>query len=367
MWPLDPATLLFRWERGLPHGKRPLVVVYWDSSPLSAGLSIRTRPDQIWRTAGMRYDRATTIVTFSDPIEAQVHRESAGAPISLRVLRSMMDIAGWHVLLVNDCLPVILALRKGSHSPQLQADAESVSLGALEAGAKLSFLHVPGTEMIAAGTDGASRDGAKQVIGPSCTAIGRDKIRDFLHQHGWEATIDLFAADCNKFVARYASWTDEPNSEGIDAFSLASWNQSVCVCGQEHRDTVFIFPPKGLEKAVFRRARSDGVKAIFLVPTAVTAGYWKGLRARSTARLELTSPRLELHNPQGTMGNHTVFLVDFGDTDSRLAPCCGQAACHRGRRQRLSQVELEERSRTKAELARLDEGAQLGPQGSASP
>ncbi len=53
MWPLDPATLLFRWERGLPHSKRPLlvVVVYWDSSPLSAGLSIRTRPDQIWRTA----------------------------------------------------------------------------------------------------------------------------------------------------------------------------------------------------------------------------------------------------------------------------------------------------------------------------
>ena len=88
MWPLDPATLLFRWKRGLPHGKRPLVVVYWDSSPLSAGLSIRTRPDQIWRTAGMRYDRATTIVTFSDPIEAQVHRESAGAPISLRVLKT---------------------------------------------------------------------------------------------------------------------------------------------------------------------------------------------------------------------------------------------------------------------------------------
>ncbi len=109
---------------------------------------------------------------------------------------------------------------------------------------------------------------------------------------------------------------------------------------------MFIFPPKGLEKAVFRRARSDGVRAIFVVPTAVTAGYLKGLRARSTARLELTSPRLEFHNPQSTMGNHTVFLVDFGDTDSRLAQCCGQVACHRGRRQRLSQVELEERSRT---------------------
>jgi hypothetical protein len=171
--------------------------------------------------------------------------------------------------------------------------------------------------------------------------VSRDRIRGFLHQHGWEATIGLFATDCNKFVARYATWTDEPNSKGVYAFSLASWNQSICTCCQEHRETAFIFPPKGLEEAVFRRARSDGIRAIFVVPTAAAAGYWKGLRARSTARLELTSPRLEFHNPQGTMGNHTVFLVDFGDTDSRLAPCCEQAACHRGRRQRLSLVELE--------------------------
>ncbi len=124
-----------------------------------------------------------------------------------------------------DCLPVILALRKGSHSPQLQPDAEAVNLGALEPGAKLSFLHVPGTETIAARTDGASRDVAKRVVGPSCTMVGRDRIRGFLHQHSWEATIDLFAADCNKFVARYASWTDDPSSEAVDAFSLASWNQ----------------------------------------------------------------------------------------------------------------------------------------------
>ncbi len=129
---------------------------------------------------------------------------------------------------------------------------------------------------------------------------------------------------------------------------------------------MYLFPPKGLEKAVFQRARSDGVRAIFIVPTAVTAGYWKGLRARSTALLELTSGRAEFDNPQGIMGNHTVFLVDFGETDSRLASCCGQAGCHHGRRQRLSQVELEERSRTKAELARLDGEAQPCSQGSAS-
>ncbi len=113
-----------------------------------------------------------------------MHRESAGGPIAFRILSSLMDLRGWHVLFVNDCLPVILAMRKGSQSKQPQSDSESVAVGILEAGAKTSFLHVPGTEMIAAGTDGASRDGAKRVIGPACTQEGRKKIRAFLRHHG---------------------------------------------------------------------------------------------------------------------------------------------------------------------------------------
>ncbi len=180
-----------------------------------------------------------------------------------------MDLRGWHVLFVNDCLPVILAKCKGSQSKQLQADSESVVVGLLEAEAKASYLPVPGgTEMVAAGTDGASRDGAKRVIGPACTQERRQKICDFLRKHGWKVTIDLFAADCSKFTDRYASWTDEPNSEAVDAFGLASWDKSVCKCGLEHRETSFIFPPKGLERAVFKRARSDGAQAVFVVPTS---------------------------------------------------------------------------------------------------
>ena len=354
MWPLDAATVLFRWEQGLALPGGPLVVVYWDASPLSVGISVRTKPDEIWKTCGMRYERASTIVTFDSPLEAQVHRESAGAPMALAFLRSQMDLRGWHVLFVNDCLPVVIALRKGSHSARLQADAEAVTLGLLEAGAKGTFLHIPGTEMVAAGVDGASRDGAKSVIGPSCTPLGKAKILAFLELHGWTATIDLFAADCNKFTERYASWTDEPNSEAVDAFGMASWDQSRCPCGQTHRETPFIFPPKRLEKAVYKRARSDGVRAIFVVPTAYTAAYWKGLRARAVAQLELTSPASEFSNPQGTMGNHTVFLVDFGGADSPPAATCGQDHLRRGRVQRLSAVELEERSRTRAARARFD-------------
>ncbi len=94
MWPLDPATILFRWENGQSLPRGPLVVVYWEASPLSVGLSTRTQPDQIWRTEGMHYEQATSIVTFSDPVEAQVHRESAGAPISFRILSSLMSLLG---------------------------------------------------------------------------------------------------------------------------------------------------------------------------------------------------------------------------------------------------------------------------------
>ena len=97
-----------------------------------------------------------------------------------------------------------------------------------------------------------------------------------------------------------------------------------------------------------------GVRAIFVVPTAHTAAYWKGLRARSEAQLEMTSPRSEFHNPQGTMGNHTVFLVDFGAADSPSPATCGQDRLRRGRRHRLGAVELEERSRTRAERAKFD-------------
>ncbi len=89
-------------------------------------------------------------------------------------------------------------------------------------------------------------------------------------------------------------------------------SEPVELCGQTHSEIPFMFPPKKLNKVVFERARSDGVRAIFVVPTAYTAVYWNGLRAMASAQLELTSPNTESLNPQGTMGNRTVFLVDFG-------------------------------------------------------
>ena len=365
MWPLDPRTILYKWSRGLETPGGPLLVVYWDSSPFAVGISIRRSPDKIWKTGGMAFPGATSIATFSDPLEHQVHRESAGGPLAMRLLRSMVDVRGHRVLFVNDCLPVVLAMRKGSRSPNLQSDAESMALAALEAGCKALYLHVPGAEMIAEGVDGASRDGAKRIIGPACSERGRAKIRSLLAQHGWNITIDLFAAACNRITDRYASWTDEPDSEAVDAFTLPSWDQSQCVCGCVHRETAFIFPPRGLEKAAVRRAKSDGVRAAFLVPTAYKSGYWAALRGRAVARMQLDEPATDFHHSQFPLGNHTLFLVDFGGSDS-VSPPCGQERRLRGRRCRLAPVEQEERAWTRAELLRLEEARALVPDGAAT-
>ncbi len=58
--------------------------------------------------------------------------------------------------------------------------------------------------MVELGTDGASREGAQKVLGPHSTVVGRKKILAFLELHGWKATIDLFAADSNKFTEHYS-------------------------------------------------------------------------------------------------------------------------------------------------------------------
>ena len=79
-----------------------------------------------WGLEGMKFEGVSTIVTFEETPDTQAHREAAGAPMAMRLLRRIFDMRGRSVLLGNDCLPVIYALEKGSNSPQLQAAAEAV-------------------------------------------------------------------------------------------------------------------------------------------------------------------------------------------------------------------------------------------------
>jgi hypothetical protein len=61
MWPLNPRTILFNWKQGIDMPGAPLLVMFWVSfAEGAAGNSIRERPDEVWQTAGMRYDGATS-------------------------------------------------------------------------------------------------------------------------------------------------------------------------------------------------------------------------------------------------------------------------------------------------------------------
>ena len=339
MWPLAPATLYHRWLQGTtPPGTR-VIVATWDASVKGVAICIALEPGSTFRLEGMRFQGVSTIITFEDTPEAQVHREAAGAPMVMRLLKRVVDVRDATIILRNDCEPVVLALRKGSPSPQLQEAAETVCSEALDGGCRVLTLHVPGVQLIAEGIDGGSREGAERLLGPRCSAATRTTLAAFLSGHGWELTLDLFASTSNAMTPRFVSWTDEPDSEAVDAFNLRSWAQTRCGCGEYHRETLFIFPPRGLERLAVHRARSDSVRACFMVPTNHRAAYWKLLRTVSTARLAFNDPKRDFELALAPLAAHTAFLVDFGEADVSR-PGCGQERSRRGRLPRWEPSEL---------------------------
>ena len=82
-----------------------------------------------------------------------------------------------------------------------------------------------------------------------------------------------------------------------------------------HRETLFIFPPRGLERSVVQRAKSGSVRACFMVPTNHRAACWKLLRTVSIARLAFNGPKHDFEPALAPLAAQTAFLVDFGETD----------------------------------------------------
>ena len=74
----------------------------------------------------------------------------------------------------------------------------------------------------------------------------------------------------------------------MDAFALRSWDNSSCPgCKRWHRECGFYYVLNGSADTVVRRARSDGARGLFLVPTNFKAGYFIALRAVAIAVLEI--------------------------------------------------------------------------------
>ena len=96
----------------------------------------------------------------------------------MRLFRSLLDIIGHGILFVDDCLPVVLAMQKGSQSlrVKLQADSGHMATAGLESGATLVYLDIPETRMIEDVVSGASRDQAYRE--PSCPPRTRATVNN---------------------------------------------------------------------------------------------------------------------------------------------------------------------------------------------
>ena len=177
--------------------------------------------------------------------------------------------------------------------------------------------------------------------GPACGPVLLDIVKGFAAEQGWHLTIDFFASACNHVTERYMSWTADPTCVLVDAFTARSWNVSLRPwCQRSHRETGFFFAPYGLEDKVVRRARSDGVQAIFLVPVNRRAPFFQALQQHAAASLEVAADRDGIfRNTQGRhMAKHMLFAADLGGSD-RVTPWCVQGLGRRAPGRILRPVE----------------------------
>lgn len=118
--------------------------------------------------------------------EQQPSREASAGALALGGFAQAVDVRGRTCVLRNDAAAAIAAaiasFRKGStQSPQMQRCALEVDRAAAGADVDLMLLHVPGLNLVAEGSDGASRAGAD--FGP---ATGRQKSpEDFSRSRGF--------------------------------------------------------------------------------------------------------------------------------------------------------------------------------------
>ena len=131
----------------------------------------------------------------------------------------------------------------------------------------------------------------------------------------------------------------------MDAFALRSWDNSSCPgCKRWHRECGLYQVPDGLADTVVRRARSDGARGLFPVPTDFKAGYFIALRSEAIAVLELVTNQSLYSFTSKPVGRMTLFAADFCDKEADcLVPACAHAFEPRiGRRPSRGESEADE-------------------------
>lgn len=239
-------------------------VAYVDASVHGYGIAWQACPDD------------TPVIIASpphpaDPWDEQAHSEASAYKRAVIFITSL----GLHgrVIIVSDCLPVTVAMTKGSPSDVLQATTEEVVQIALEADLLFEPLWVPGKELVDMGVDGLSRDAILDMHNMSLSPRFFQLARDLAHQHFQDFfTIDFFASTASAVCPRYWSQFPDPDAEGTDALSAPSWCGSACECGLAHLDiachvTKMLCPTRDLtSNGPYLPSRTDLPRMLSLTP-----------------------------------------------------------------------------------------------------
>ena len=89
MWPMEQATVYFRWARGLAHPYGDLIVVTYDASEKGIAAVIIMEPERFcaWKECTLK--GCLQLSLFESTPEAQVHQEAVGAPMVIRLLQRL--------------------------------------------------------------------------------------------------------------------------------------------------------------------------------------------------------------------------------------------------------------------------------------
>ena len=240
LWPLVASTLhaaFMAGETGLAH----IVVVTWDASLHGWGMVLRW-----WANR----DGKTIVGTLPDSpdMQHQIRREAQAGVFALEAASAELDLTEAVVIMRNDALGALSALRKGSFSSTfLQQCAMSSCRLERRVGCETLHLHAPGRTLIAESVDDLSRATAEEIAGPVSSTFLRQRATELAGRHGWTLTVDAFASAANAALPRFFARFAEPRAEAEDAFTVGDWGCSPCpICGQSHREVLFAFPPPKL-------------------------------------------------------------------------------------------------------------------------
>jgi hypothetical protein len=353
LWPFVPSTLYAAFLAN-ETGQARIVSLTWDASLHGWGLLLRWWDNK---------DGKVIIGSLPDSNDMmhQVRREALAGVLSLEAAAREIDLLDATIIFRNDAVGALSALRKGSFSSTfLQVCAMRACHLQRRVRCNPLYLHAPGRVLVAEGIDAHSRDGALEVIGPTCGPRIRALVLALAKTCGWTITIDAFASESNCLVPRFFARYAEHAAEAEDAFTVPDWDRSACpTCGLVHRETLFAFPPPPLLNAFVAKARADGVRAIVLTPLAVTAPFWSKLLRASI----IPDPK-GYHRVRSSFalkdsdlpGQLALFAVDFANdtcrrhSSSPAAPC-GSEGTFRGRCFAGSPSDTADRQRIHADLA----------------